>query len=447
MSFDKKTSLNDMGGVTKPLQAAFDNLIKFDIGIGLATVTVSDEQILKLATQEATINPLLCGEDCVTSGLKGLLRQAATVCLSKWLIVRGQFDIAIQPYMQKINALQDNEAKKEQIKNNINTIEENIINQARGSKPYMDAEEAKNGADEHYDKIHSNVGGRPVTTFGNSWGYLALLFAITAVEWLVNYDSFFNWTGVPAIAAGFTVAMAVIVAAAAHLHGEYLKQRNSRFGPHSETTARDFGILAFVTFGLLAAITVAGWARYSLAMHSIGAQGPMIQMGDLVPQQANPLIDVYFSLGINLIVWLIGLVVAFKSHDEDHELMRADLDKWRKTKRLNKLYKPWEKRIKLARAQLTYQLTQHEATTKVYTESTKPQRDMMEQVNNFERKMVYGQLANQLQLVVDQYRIALGGALAKQDNHILVSENPMTGLQYAQYSIQLTPTLLQELLS
>jgi len=241
------------------------------------------------------------------------------------------------------------------------------------------------------------------------------------------------------------LALAGAVALAAHFHGVYLKQRNSRFGPHSETTARDFSILSLMTFLLLVAVTVAGWARYSLALHSLGAQGPVIQIDGLVLKQINPLTDVYFSLGVNLIVWLIGLAVAFVSHDENHELMSAEHDKWRKDRRFNKAHSPWEKLIKVEKAKASLHLSQLRAATKLAIESTKPQRDLIEQINNFEERVVYGHLANQLQSVVDLYRMALGGALAREGNCILVGENKMTGPQFAQHSIRLTSTMLRQL--
>jgi hypothetical protein len=53
-------------------------------------------------------------------------------------------------------------------------------------------------------------------------------------EWLINYDVFFVFSGVAAIAAGAAIIMGVLLAFAAHGHGLLFKQSSYRFMPPAE---------------------------------------------------------------------------------------------------------------------------------------------------------------------------------------------------------------------
>jgi hypothetical protein len=443
-SSESKKDLNEVAGIPDALQAAYRASVAFK-SLLTGDSSGTDGLVERMANQEATVDSLPAGETGITAGLKGVLRQRTISSLSTWLEVRREFDSSIQPYMDKINAVRNATAKKEAIEKKALEAEQAIVTEAEAHRPYADSKAAKVTADLHYDQLIRGEGGRPVTTFGNSWQYVLTLAGITSVEWLINYDAFFSWTGIPAIAAGFTIAMAFAVGVAAHVHGEYLKQRGSRFAPHSTNKGRDIALLALASVLLLLAIFVAGWARYSLAIHSITAQGPTIAT-DQVPQQQNPLTDVYVSLGINLIVWLIGLVVSFVSHDEDHELMNASLERWRTTRRFNRLHKPWEKRIHEVKAKATRELQQLGAATALDMASTKAHRDMLDQVEKRE-EAIYRSIVGDLQPIANFYRIALGRGLQESGHNIVVNGEAISGRQYQQLQADLSPAMLRGLLS
>lgn len=445
MTTDKKKTLNEIAAPSEQLQIAYDALISF-VPSTLVQVSIPTDFLQQMAAQEATINPLQTDDHGVTSGMKSVLRQVATTPLSPWSSLRGKFDSAVQPFMEKINAVRDFETKKADIERKMEQKEAAIISQAETHKPYGDRKVAKQDADRHYESLIQGEGGRPVNSFGRTWQYLLILLGITSIEWLINFDSFFAWTGVPAIAAGFTIGMAVAVALAAHVHGEYLKQRNSRFGPASDTKGRDIAYVVLATTGLVVAVVVAGWARYSLAMHSIGAQGPAIKVEGVGLDQPSPMTDVNFSLGINMIVWLIGLVIAFMSHDENHELMSAWFARWRRTRQFNRIHKPWEKKIKTVKAQAARELDQLRVATDLAKVAAKEQRDMFDQVLRRE-EVIYQVLANHLQGAVDLYRIALGTALRDKGHQIVVGGQECTGQQYQNVVINLDAVLLHTILS
>ncbi len=445
MAADKQKTLNEAARPTEELKAAYDLLLKFRPS-QLGDVEIPIDRLLSMAKQEATIDAVKGGDIGITPGMRSILRQAANATLSEWSTLRRSFDSALQPSIEKINAVRDLESKKAAIEKKAREREEAIIVEAEASKPYVDSKLAKENADRHFETLHQGEGGRPVTTFGHSWGYILILLGITSIEWLINYSAFFAWTAVPAIAAGFTIGMALAVALAAHVHGEYLKQRNSRFGPASDTKGRDIAFLTIATLGLLVAIVVAGWARYSLAMHNIGAGGPVIDIGGDVPSAINPMTDVYFSMGINMIVWLVGLVVAFMAHDENHELMRAELEQWRRTRQFNRRHRPWQTQIQRVKAQGTKEIDQLRAATSLATVSIREQRDMLEQVEKHE-DAIYRGLASHLQPAVESYRIRLGTSLNEEGHKIMVGGKAFTGPEYKQLDINLDATSLRSILS
>ena len=440
-----KKSLNEVAPTSKRLQMAFDALMVFSPS-SISQQPISTEILGQMAAQEATLDPLHAGQDGITSGLKSVLRQAAVAPLAPWSGLRGDFESAVQPFIEKTNAVRDFEAKKAAIERKIDDREAAIIAEAEAQKLYGDRMAAKGNADRHFEVLIQREGGRPVNYFGRTWQYLLILLAITSIEWLINYDSFFAWTGVPAIAAGFTIGMALAVALAAHVHGEYLKQRNSRFGPASDTKGRDIAYVFIATSALIVAIVVAGWARYSLAVHNIGAQGPTIKVEGVGLDQSGPMTDVYFSLGINMIVWLIGLVIAFMSHDENHELMTAWFDRWHRTRQFNRIHKRWERRIKTIRAQGARELDQLGAATDLAKTAAKPQRDMLDQVVTRETK-IYHALANHLQAVANLYRLTLGNSLKENGHKIVIDGHEYTGQQYQNMAINLDAVVLRTILS
>lgn len=444
MAAQKQRTLEEVGRPTEELQAAYDVVMKFRPG-QIADVVVPQDKLLAATSDEATLNPVRGGDAGVTSGMQALLRQVANASINEWTGLRRPFDSMLQSSMEKINAVRDFEAKKAAIEKKQMEREQAIILEAEAHKPYGDRKKEKLMADQHFEELHRNVGGRPVNTFGHTWLYILILIGITSIEWLINYTAFFAWTSVPAIAAGFTIGMALAVALAAHVHGEYLKQRSSRFGPASENKGRDIAFLALATLGLITAVVVAGWARYSLAIHNIVSTGPTIQTtegGNLV----NPLTDVYFSLGINMIVWLVGLVISFMGHDEDYELMHAEWERWWRTRRFNHIHRPWEKRIQLAKAQGTKEIDQLRAATSLATTSTKAQRNMLEQVEKLEDS-VYRTLANNLQPAIESYRINLGNNLALKGHSIVVAGKDLSGEQYKHLELSMDAASLRKLLA
>lgn len=444
MSDDRKKSLNETSVVPEQLRGAYAAVADFSFPDGEAML--ADPEFIKyMANQEAATDGLVADAQGVTPGLQSILRQTMAPLLAPWNKLLANFDTAIQPFRDQINAAESVEEKKRDIERKAEEAEQAVILQAEALRAYAESKLAKVQSSQHFEQLRQGAGGRPVNMFGDTKMYYVVLILITSVEWLINYDAFFEWTGnVVAIAAGFTIAMAAAVGFAAHVHGTYLKQRDSRFGAHSFTKGRDVAFLVIATSLLLLAVVVAGWARHSLAMSSIASQGPVIN-SEFAPTDVNPMTDVYFSLGINLIVWLIGVVVAFISHDEDYELMSAERERRIKTKLFMREHKPWEARIATIRAKAANELKQLGAATALAITSTKNHRDMLADVER-RKESLYGALASRAQPVVELYRLALINELSAKGHGVIIEGKPHSPIQYRQRALALDADLLRDIL-
>ena len=440
--------LNAVGEIPEDLRNCYRAVMDADLGlISAGAIKEVESSCEKSAILEGSVNGLQTNSDGISQGMMNVIRLAASHAYESWLRIRRPFDAALQPHKEKIDSVLNFEARKKDIEDRRQEKEAAIVQQAESSRNYVDRKTAKQDADRFYDTLLQGEGGRPVTTFGQTWLYILILVAITSIEWLINFDSFLAWTGIPALAAGFTIGAAAAVALAAHVHGEYLKQRNSRFGLGSETRGRDTTFLVLATVALLAAIAVAGWARYSFAIHDAVSNGPTIPVPgeDAGSGHTNPATDVLVSLGVNLIVWLIGLVISFMAHDENHKLMRASLERWNCTRRFNKAHKPWQGRIKLVKEQAALELNQLIAATRLATSATQAQRDMLVQVESRERDFFSG-LANRLGPSLHHYQITLAEAAKRAGTSIQVGGSALGAEQYQRITIAIDAQLIRNVL-
>lgn len=139
--------------------------------------------------------------------------------------------------------------------------------------------------------------------------YAFALLGIGALEWLINYESFSGFFNVPAIAIGWTIAVAIMVAVASHVHGEWCKQpirrEQLRDGEQSDQGYRLIFWLVSVGFvvalGFVVAVRYQSWSDLS---------------GLGVELSVWPKVSI--ALASNVIVWLLGVWVAYVAHSEGH---------------------------------------------------------------------------------------------------------------------------------
>jgi len=162
--------------------------------------------------------------------------------------------------------------------------------------------------------------------------YLLLMILIGVAEWFINYDTIFLFFGVPVIAIGATLVLAVCLSIIAHQHGVDLKQWKRKFGPSTERINRPYGPLVLATVGLLGLLTVVGWMRYEAVMSAVQIQPTANILGTQISVTINPEREVIISLGANVLAWLVGVFMSFFCHDADPVYVATALD-FRKAER------------------------------------------------------------------------------------------------------------------
>lgn len=158
--------------------------------------------------------------------------------------------------------------------------------------------------------------------------YAALLLTIGTAEWLLNYQTFLGLLGVPAQAAGATALVAFFVAAASHVHGTFLRQWGYLFGLHltSSRKTSQWLVLIGVSVCLVAALVAVGLSRYYWALDLMskvqGATG-----GGSIIDVPTPVLNipqkVMTSVIFNVLIWMLGLVIAYWMHDPNPEFSAA----------------------------------------------------------------------------------------------------------------------------
>jgi hypothetical protein len=152
------------------------------------------------------------------------------------------------------------------------------------------------------------------------------MLLLGTAEWFINYDTLFEFFGIPIIAIGATLILALGLAVIAHQHGVDLKQWKKKFGPGVEDKNRPYGILILATFGLFGLITVTGWMRYQSLMSVIQSQNTANIIGTQFSAQIDPEREVIISLGANILAWLVGVFISYFAHDPDPTYVHTAID-------------------------------------------------------------------------------------------------------------------------
>ncbi|MBY5721782.1 hypothetical protein HFO33_35425 [Rhizobium leguminosarum] len=172
-------------------------------------------------------------------------------------------------------------------------------------------------AKDAYDELWARHGREAKST---SLWYIPLLILIGIPEILINFESFGAiriYT--PAIALGVTIVVALALAYASHVHGTFLRQYEARFGAHQRDgdRAAALRILGLGTTALILAMSSVYYARSTLLEDQI------LENSVIGGDAPSGLYVIGGSMIGNLGVWIIGALIAFFAHDEDHHFPEA----------------------------------------------------------------------------------------------------------------------------
>jgi hypothetical protein len=415
---------------------AFDEVMKFSpVIIG----EKADEAIKGKAEEEAAFGRVSVDENGLSGGMRLYLVQPIRKALSDWTRIKGGFTTAIRPFMNDIEALGRLDEEIKELRSRRENLKDSIERKADDSRGYRTAKEHYQRTKIEFEELRSRQGGRPPNLKAYSILYWIALFAVMIAEYMINYETFFFFLGVKAIAMGTTAIMGVLLAYAAHWHGTLLRQWDERFGGH----ARRFvpvSMLLFATFSLVLVVAAAGGSRYEFAMSIIIDQPHQNILGQSATIEVNPVKDVTLSLLGNIAAWAVGVFLSFMCHDISNEYMEKANEARKAERRYEKLRKPFLKELRRREAEVEKEIEEKERSATLRSREVQRERSMLNQVTAHE-ETVMASLAASLRQSIETYRSALTQiALARPGTvRLMQGDKELTPYEYQELKVPVDP--------
>lgn len=310
------------------LQSTFAQLMAFR-PMQANDLLVSEDIIKLWVEKESASGKIMTSAGGLTPGMKQNILNPGRDFLARWEKVKSPFDTQITPFLHDIESLEKIGGEIERLEKHKDKKIEQIKLRAEADRRFLRARDEAEQAEARYKSIKSREGGREANTGAYNFFYWPAILMIGVTEWLINYDTFFSFLSVPAIAAGATVILGVLLAFAAHAHGTLLKQWSYLFG-HDQTASdrrNEWRLLALATFSLLLVLAAAGGARYESAIRVVvhlseSASGINV-LGTDATIESSPMRDVLLSLLANVAAWAVGVFLAYLAHDKNRDFMKA----------------------------------------------------------------------------------------------------------------------------
>lgn len=320
-----------------PLNEAYAQVMAYSL-TSLRNGNLNPERLAKSAYEETSFGQVTVDSYGVTSGMRVAVISPAEEEISRWRDLLNRFDVALQPFKDALDGVKNLQNEVVEVKTKKEDRLAAIEEELRGDPKYHNIDENYQRSRQRYNDFRDKYKNRSATMFCKTWPYPILLFLVLLTECFVNYHSFNMFWGVPAVALGTTIILGILLALAAHLHGELIKQWSNLFAP-SRSSAERWGawrMFGISTAALAIVLGFTGWARWAAAIESIHGQDVGSVLGDIGIVQVNPMRDVFISLIANVGAWMVGVIISYAGHDPDPEYMVI-------TKQFQGHQKAWEK--------------------------------------------------------------------------------------------------------
>lgn len=208
-----------------------------------------------------------------------------------------------------------------------------VVKQARETNQakYRDLEElegAHESAKLRYMELEAEHGRGPKHI--NLFIYIPLLIVVGIAEALINYESFSSLRGwTPAIATGVTIVVAIALALSAHFWGGAIRHFSVLFDPARERRDQ-IAQWQMMVLGTLTLSLVLGLVWYARSSYFADILAEQVIFGNSDAPSAFQIIG--GSMISNLIVWIVGVLLAYMVHDADPAFPAADNER-KKAKR------------------------------------------------------------------------------------------------------------------
>lgn len=180
-------------------------------------------------------------------------------------------------------------------------------------------------AENEYLALRTLLGGRDAQ-IPSKFVVYGVPAIIMIPEFFMNYGSFLKLSGVPAVAAGLSLVVALAVAVASYMTGVFLKAYHFYMRPDdAEQRAKGIRMVAIALALLVISLIAVGYARYSTVLAQIEAA---LVLGMTPP---NVMAQTAGLLAGNLIVFAVGAAITYLQHDENPEYaLKAEKYFWLK---------------------------------------------------------------------------------------------------------------------
>jgi hypothetical protein len=435
-----------------PLRNAFNVAVAFVSGRA-GSLALSPTQVQGYAQEEASFGRITVDDRGLTAGSKLHVVQPARALLAAWREARSGFDTAIEPRMSDILAVESLQAEIETLKERRAADVAQLEQTWEANQEHLAIRKRWEEADALFNQARRNNGMRDARMTAYQPLYWIGMLCIGIAEWLINYDTFLLFVRVPAIAAGATLILGVLLAFSAHGHGELFKQWSHRFGQHQSRMNRVGGyrLLGLSTLGLLIVVTAAGGSRYAAVLHTLAAQSaPNLLPDEIVP--VSPLRDVLISLLANLGAWVVGVFIAYFCHDTDPDFMDATRQHRKASRKYYRARHEVDDQIKTVEAKFSKEMEQMERAANARSAGVAAERGMLEQIAKHENGIVDA-ITSAVHANAELYRDALVQvALAKRGEVSIIrvvdgDEKPATPYEYKAMNLLINADLIRGLVA
>lgn len=397
-------------GTPDPLEEAFQIAMTFPPSRARALLLAPDV-LHRTAAAEAARGPLETDARGFTPGMRIAVLEPARALLSEWAQQRAGFDTRLGPHRPDIEAAERLQREADRVTRRRDEDLAQIERETGQDHQYRDLLDSFEKAEQRARRYGDANGNRQPTMIAYNPIYFLALLCVGITEWLINYTTFFLFFGVPAMAAGTTIVLAVLLAFASHGHGSILKQWTHRFGHHAERIKRiaDWRLLVLATLALFVVLGAAGGSRYMAALHVMREQaGPNILGSDVVVQ-TDPGVEVLLSLLANLAAWLVGIFFAYVSHDIDPDFMDATAQRRRAWRRFHRKRRVVDARVRQTEARYAKELRETEIAARSRLDAVAPQKALLDQVDAHDQAIRDALIAS-VRGNAEHYRAALRAA-------------------------------------
>lgn len=318
------------------------------------------------------------------------LLEPARRVMREWRKVREEFDAALQAALPEIRAA-------EKTRQEITALAEKHERQKEAVRLVMQSERRHlpirtrfDEAESRFRMLRERNGNRDALLHASSPFYWAMLLCLGFAEWLINYDVFYLFVGIPAIAAGATILMAISLALAAHHFGKLFKQWSQRFGQQRSRAERlgDWRILSLAAFLLVAVFVCAAGSRWAAVMHQMNAQPVANILGADATIDVNPERDILLSLIWNVMAWVVGVIISYAAHDSDPDYMDASRQYRRAARGWLRFCRPFDEEVRTLDARFAKDIEARERAAETQLQRVEPERTLYEQIEQHEAALV-----------------------------------------------------------